>query len=238
MVNITSMENLFDRWQQKYSFSAFIKDGIVDRAKYEKPHVLFVLRDMNCSFDYDLCAGLRTDGSGAETWCNVGRWTKALLDGNEEYPFDMSRQKRIEQLKRVAVMNIKKEGGTSRTDGKALVSYASEQKEMILEEIKICAPDIIICCGQSIKGAPSNAVILEKEVFGIEAKWCELKSRTFPRSWYYFYTEINGKEVPVVSFCHPQVTNLCGKRGHENLFKPLYRDMQMIRENLLTAKEK
>ena len=231
------MESLFNEWQQKYPFSAFIKDGIVDIKKYESPHILFVLRDMNCSVPNDLCENLRTYGSGAKTWCNVGRWIKALLDSNEEYPYEMSSPKRIEQISRVAVMNIKKEGGTARAEGKSLVSFAREQKEMILKQIEICDPDIIICCGQGMKNAPSNAVILEKEVFGINADWYKIPSYALPRDWHYFYTEINGRKVPVVSFCHPQVTNLCGKRGHEALFKPLYQDMQTIGEKLLRSKE-
>ena len=231
------MKALFDKWQQKYSFSAFIKDGIVDDKKYEKPHVLFVLRDMNCLVSNDLCKNLRDYGSGAKTWCNVGRWTKALLDENEEYPYDMSSPKRVEQLRRVAVMNIKKEGGIARSEGKKLLSYAEEQKEMILEQICICDPDIIICCGQGMKTAPSNAVILEEKVFGIKANWNKIQSSAFSRDWYYFYADINGRKVPVVSFCHPQVTNLCGKRGHEALFKPLYKDMQAIGNKLLRTKK-
>lgn len=231
------MEELFKKWQQKYSFSAFIKDGIVDNEKYEKPHVLFVLRDMNCSVSNDLRENLRVSGSGAKTWCNIGRWVKALLDENADYPYDMSPRKRIEQISRVAVMNIKKEGGTSRANGRTLVSYAEDQKEMILEQIKICDPDIIICCGQKMNGATSNAVILEEKVFGINASWEKIHSCELPRDWWYFYTEINGKKVPVVSFCHPQVTNLCGKRGHEALYKSLYKDIQMIGNKLLNIKE-
>ena len=227
------MEKLFKRWQEEYSFSAFIKDGIVDITKYEKPHVLFILRDMNCSVSNDLCEDLRLEGSGAKTWCNVGRWVKAVLDENQEYPYDMSPQKRIEQISRVAVMNIKKEGGGARSEGKELVSYAKEQKELILEQIRMCDPDIIICCGQQIKGGLSNAEILEQNVFGIRAKWDKIRSCDLPKDWWYFYAEINGKKVPIVSFCHPQVTNLCGRRGHEALFKSLYKDMQVIGNKFL-----
>ena len=227
------MDALFDQWQQKYSFSAFVKDGIVDVENYEKPHVLFILRDMNCPVPNDLRKDLRTFGSGSKTWCNVGRWTCALLDENEPYPYNMSSSQRTEQLRRIAVMNLKKEGGAARADGKTLVSYAEEQKEMILRQIELCDPDIIICCGQSMADAPGNAVILEKTVFGINANWDKIHSCKLPRDWWYFYARINGKEVPVVSFCHPQVTNLCGKRGHEDLFKPLYEDMQTIRSKFL-----
>jgi hypothetical protein len=231
------MEALFDKWQKTYSFSAFIKDGIVYNEKYEKPHILFVLRDMNCSVSRDLREDLRNDGSGAKTWCNIARWTKALLDKNEEYPYDMSSEKRAEQLRRVAVMNIKKEGGSARADGKELVSFAQEQREMILEEIKICNPDIIICCGQMANGGKSNAMILEEDVFRIKANWEHIHSCELPRNWNYFYAELNGKKIPIVSFCHPQATNLCGRRGHEKLFKPLYKDIQIIGKTLLNNEE-
>ncbi len=192
---------------------------------------------MNCSVPNDLCENLRRKGSGAKTWCNVGRWAKALLDKNQEYPYDMSPKKRIEQISRIAVMNIKKEGGGARSDGKMLISYAEEQKELILEQIKMCHPDIIICCGQKMNGALSNAEILEQKVFGISAKWDKIRSCDLQRDWWYFYAEINGKKVPIVSFCHPQVTNLCGRRGHEVLFKPLYKDMQVIGNKFLRMQE-
>ena len=41
------------------------------------------------------------------------------------------------------------------------------------------------------------------------------------------------KRIPIISFCHPQVTNLEGVREHEKLFVPLYRDMLYIRELFL-----
>ena len=71
----------------------------------------------------------------------------------------------------------------------------------------------------------------------IKANWNKIQSSAFSRDWYYFYADINGRKVPVVSFCHPQVTNLCGKRGHEALFKPLYKDMQAIGNKLLRTKK-
>ena len=106
-----------------------------------------------------------------------------------------------------------------------------------MEQISICDPDIIICCGQQIKGGFSNAEILEKNVLKISAEWDKFRSCDLPKDWGYFYAEINDKQVPVVSFCHPQVTNLCGRRGHEGLFKPLYKDMQVIGNKFLRIQE-
>ena len=103
-----NFDELFTKWKSEYSFNAFIRDGIVDPAHYDRPHILFILRDMNCRHERDLCADLRRDGSGWRTWNNIGRWTKALLDGDGEYPWDMSSPSRAAQLRRVAVMNLKR----------------------------------------------------------------------------------------------------------------------------------
>lgn len=228
-----NFDTLFTKWKDKHDFNAFIQDGIVDPPNYEKPNILFVLRDMNCQYERDLCADLRKDGSGWKTWNNIGRWTKALLDGSEEYPQDMSTLKRVEQLKRIAVINLKKDGGVSRTNGKEILEAVQEQHDMIYEEICLCDPEIIICCGLSASGIIGNAALLKDYVLPFSAKWASFGSRTFERDWWYYLTKINEKQVPVISFCHPQVTNLDGFRGHEKLFAPLYRDMLHIRERFL-----
>lgn len=68
-----SFDELFAKWKAAHHFNAFIRDGIVDPEHYETPHILFVLRDMNCQSERDLCADLRRDGSGWKTWNNIGR---------------------------------------------------------------------------------------------------------------------------------------------------------------------
>lgn len=228
-----SLDALFTKWKGKYNFNAFIRDGIVDPEHYDNPHILFVLRDMNCQHERDLCADLRRDGSGWKTWNNIGRWTKALLDSSEEYPQDMSTAKRVEQLKRIAVMNLKKEGGVSRTAGNELLEAVQAQHDLIYEEICLCDPSIIICGGLTASGITGNATLLKDYVLPISTEWASFRSETFDRDWWYYFTEINEKQVPVISFCHPQVTNLEGVRGHEKLFAPLYLDMLHIGELFL-----
>lgn len=230
-----SFDALFTEWKNQYNFNAFIRDGIVDDEHYHNPHILFVLRDMNCLHERDLCADLRKDGSGWKTWNNIGRWTKALLDGNEEYPQNMSTVNRVEQLKRIAVINLKKEGGMSRTVGNELMEAVQTQHDMIYEEICLCDPSIIICCGLTASGITGNATLLKDYVLPVSTEWASFRSMTFARDWWYYFTEINKKHVPVISFCHPQVTNLKGARGHEKLFAPLYWDMLHIRTLFLDS---
>jgi hypothetical protein len=231
-----SFENLFNRWKSKYQFNAFIKDGIVDFEQYrDSVRVLFVLRDMNCNSERDLCADLRENGSGWKTWNNVARWTKALLDGDKTYDTNMSRDQRIEQLKRIAVLNLKKEGGGNRTNGAELLDVVKTQKDFIYEELSLCDPDVIVCCGLTSSGIIGNATLLKNEVLPFSSEWKSFRSKTFDREWWYYFTSINQKQVPVVSFCHPQVTVLEGFRGHEKLFRPLYLDMLYIREMFING---
>ncbi|MDY5436392.1 hypothetical protein [Peptostreptococcus porci] len=227
-----SFDALFAKWKATYNFYAFIRDGIVDPEYYEKPHILFILRDMNCQTERNLCDDLANDGSGWKTWNNVGKWTKALLDGDLEYPKKMSTEERVKQLRRIAVMNLKKEGGVSRTAGKELMEAVQAQHEMIYEEICLCDPSIIICCGLTSPGITGNATLLKDYVLPLSTEWMSFRSEVFNRDWWYYFTEINEKQIPVINFCHPQVTNLENLRGHD-LFEPLYRDMLHIRKLFL-----
>lgn len=226
-------DELFKEWKKSFEFSAFISDGIINRAIYERPHVLFVLRDMNCGSSRDLRQDIIRDGSGWKTWNNAARWAAALLDGEDEYPRDMPSQRRSEILSRTAIVNLKKEGGTSRADGVKLKKAASEQKGFILRQIEICEPDIILCCGLSNGNMEGNAALLKEYVFNETGKWENFQSMTLDRQWWYYYTFLNGRWIPVISFCHPQTACLGKARGHDGLFEPLYRDMLYIRSRFL-----
>lgn len=229
------LDALLEDWNAAYPFHAFIRDGIVDAGSYEKPQILFVLREMNCAEPRDLRADLRRDGSGWKTWNNVARWTKALLDGDEDYPERMSAQERAEQLRRVAVLNLKKEGGSSRTDGAELERAVQQQSTWIGAEITLCDPALIICCGLPSAGMMGNAALLKEAVFSDSTSWSSFSSGKMGREWWYYTAQINGRQVPVISFCHPQVTVLGDRRGHRELFEPLYREMLGIRERFLDA---
>lgn len=227
-----TLDELFADWRIQHPFQAFIKDGVVDPDCYEEPHVLFILRDMNCREDFDLRWHLREFGSGWKTWNNIGRWTKALLDDHTEYPADMTQEVRKREVKRIAAMNLKKEGGGSRAIGIELLNAVQSQKDCILKEIELCDPRIIIACGLSSASITGSAALLHQYVFDSLPEWRKLLSPNWNREWYYFLAEINGHTVPVVSFCHPQVTTIAGLRGHQ-LFSILYEDMRYIRKSLL-----
>ena len=114
-----------------------------------------------------------------------------------------------------------------------LLDAVQMQHGKILEEICLCDPGMIICCGLASSGIKGNAALLKDHVLPVSTEWASFQSRTFDRDWQYYFTEINKKQIPVISFCHPQVTNLNCSRGHENLFIPLFQDMLYIKELFL-----
>ena len=223
----STIKNLMRAWEDDFDneINVFVRDGIVCEEEYEKPHILFVMRDMNTTEKCDLCKELRETGSGWKTWNNAARWATALLTGSESYPQEIDRCK---EMRKVAVLNIKKEAGGKRANKEELRDAAKLYGTYIEKEIELCDPEVIIC------GGFGNADILKDYVFKEKAgEWRELQAVNFDNAWWYYFAAINGKEVPVISFCHPQVTNYKGKRGHKDLFEPLYREMLNIQKKFL-----
>ena len=220
----TAIPDLMNAWAHDFQndIHIFIPDGIVCESEYARPHVLFVMRDMNVQDKHDLCADLRNSSSGWKTWNNAARWLVALLDGDGVYPRNIDR---CTQMRKAAVLNIKKEAGGSRAFKKELEEAAKMYGQYIKREIELCDPDILIC------GGFGNADILKDHVFGeLASEWKKLPAVHFAATWWYYFATINGKQIPVISFCHPQVCNFKGKRGHADLFEPLYREMLNFRK--------
>ena len=224
LLKYNNIDDLLDVWKNELndSINIFIKDGIVCEEEYSDPHILFIMRDTNVSKEVDLREDLREWGSGWKTWNNAARWAQALLTGCEEYSYEIDRR---EQMRKVAVINIKKEAGGARANKDELIASASAYGKYTLCEIELCDPSIIIC------GGFGNADILKDHVFGeLASEWKKLPAVHFAATWWYYFATINGKQIPVISFCHPQVCNFKGKRGHADLFEPLYREMLNFRK--------
>ena len=230
MINLSycaTIDELLDMWKHEFSDSIeiFIKDGIICEEEYSNPHILFVMRDTNVSKEVDVREDLREWGSGWKTWNNAARWAVALLTGNIDYPLEIDRRA---EMRKVAVINIKKKSGGARAYKEELQEAAKQYGNFSLREIELCDPSIIIC------GGFGNADILKDYVFGeLASEWKKLPAIHFAATWWYYFATINGKQIPVISFCHPQVCNFKGKRGHKELFEPLYREMLNFRQVFL-----
>lgn len=216
---------LFDEWKRKQGYRYFISDGVLDEQEWErqKYRILFVLKEANWEKDNaDLCEFLLSESSSSywKTWNNVARWTKAILEGGE-YNRKVSNADKSYWLRKVAVMNLKKEGGGAVADNNAIYTSAMQDKSYIKRQIQLYEPDIIICCGQ---GKGKIADILHDVVFATD----EVSEWKDPILQYnYFFAALNDRiNIPVVSFYHPQM------RGGHELFLERYEDMKFLAREL------
>ena len=232
MTDFEKMENDFlEKWSEEYKDKSFLKDGVIDAKTYfsEDTKVLFVLKEANwINGRDDMKNYLKNPNLSRnwwKTWNNIARWTIALLDGGE-YPRYISSEYRAMILRRIAFINLKKEGGGSQADSVKIADAAKKDSEHIKEQIKMYCPDIIICCGTR---GESNATILKNYVLkNHTTEWQKLDNSVY----YYLFESENGKHIPVVSFTHPQM-----RGGHKN-FEKKYNLMLGIRDELINAKNK
>lgn len=212
-------KELFSRWKTERGYQYFISDGILDEEEWDrqKYKILFVSKEANWeSSNADLCEFLLSESSSSywKTWNNVARWIKALLEGGE-YPRYVSKSDKSYWLRKVAAMNLKKVGGDAVAEDETIREYAENDKAYLKEQIELYNPDIIICCG---RGIGKNADILHDIVFD-SSQVSDWKEPITLSKYNYFIASISNKQVPVVSFYHPQM------RGNHEKFRKRYEEM-------------
>jgi len=149
----TSPFERWDAWSQHYADvgvvdGRLVRDGVAlpDVYAQEKTKVLFVLRDPNNSPGTDMRALLRK-GPEHQIWHTLARWAAGTLSGFAPYK-DVSRSERkVEALRRVAVINLKKESGGARTDLAILNAIAHRDQHVLREQVELLAPRLVIACG-------------------------------------------------------------------------------------------
>jgi len=151
---------LFEKWQRKLGTDYLVDDGIVDESSFEetKPRILYLLKEPNDNggkkswslTEYIRKVTLKEKGYSPGQFCGtLARWSYGLLNG---YPCwhtieTLKQGSMLNILNKIAILNIKKTGGTGSADEKEIKTHLHAHKEEILEEIRIVAPEIVICCG-------------------------------------------------------------------------------------------
>ena len=230
--------SFFESWETEFGFDIFCRDGIVDPTLYFSdavPHkVLFILKDVHIPNEtkeairaekriVDMRKEVFLAGEG-KTWNPIALWAKALTQ-NTPIPFKNVPDGialRKEALPRVAFMNIKKEAGEASVSGESVRAYAREQRLKLIEEIKVCSPDLVIACSKD-----DVFDVLRSEVFKLplrkELPQIELNEKTRNLGHFLDISSFIGRCSPVylVEYRHP---SRCGQQGtneehYENMLK-------------------
>ena len=154
------MEELFETWKGRYPVeqrAGFHKDGVIEVESYlrEPRKILFVMLEPNSTdgaYDHFFGQDLRyvygqiTPVKGLTR--NVALWARAILDGNDQYVVLGKKEIRT-QLRRVAIINLKKTSGTGKANLERISIFAWNDREFIKKQVGIISPDIIVTCGES-----------------------------------------------------------------------------------------
>ncbi|MGS0724759.1 hypothetical protein ACVBKF_01125 [Shewanella sp. 0m-11] len=184
-------ELLFEEW--KRNRTGFVADGLVSELDYlsSKIKICVVLKEVNDpkGGGWDLRRFL-AEGARPQTWDNIVRWVLGLnsIDIAWSDVDSISQETRIDTLKSISVINLKKSPGTHTTNNASLKLVAKEDSEYITKQYSIYDPDITICGGTGD---------LFKAVAGFdECRW----NRTKRGIWWY-------ERAPskyVIAYCHPE----------------------------------
>ena len=188
-------EALFAEWKDQRP--GFVADGVADEDCYlaTTPRLLFILKEVNApgGGGWDLREFMRSGGR-PQTWNNITRWTEGIRRLTSDIPWSklasIDDQRRIEAIKTVAAINLKKSPGGHTTDLVQLNLVAVEDKLFLNRQFSIYEPDIVICCGSSVSDTFHRLVELPGE-----PAW------QMTRKGIWFHEFKPGKHV--ISYAHP-----------------------------------
>ncbi|MBC8552287.1 MAG: hypothetical protein H8D23_21870 [Candidatus Brocadiales bacterium] len=184
---------LFEQWQ--INREGFVRDGVVSETDYlsSLPKIVLILKEVNDpnGGGWDLRKFI-ADGGRPQTWDNIARWVYGIRNltqlPNWDYFSKINNEFRIENLKSICVINLKKSPGTHTTNYASLEAVANEDKDNIRKQYSIYNPDVTIC------GGTGN---LFKKVVGHESNEWRMTKKGI-----WWYERENRKYV--VSFAHPE----------------------------------
>lgn len=169
-----------------------VADGVVDEKEYLQttPKIVFILKEVNGGAGWDLREFLQ-GGGRAQTWNNITRWTKGLIEPEtandwNEYRY-ISPEQREQYLRKIVTVNLKKIPGGSVSDGREIYKHGSANLDFIEKQLRLYEPDLAICCG-------TGGALYEMWHGDDDAEW----ESTSNDIWYFRHDC-----VPFISYKHP-----------------------------------
>jgi hypothetical protein len=150
---------LFEEWQQSGEHKGvkpFNKDGVIDPNIWysQDLRVLFLLKEAYHKEEYetyDLAEKLCENGPWDSMWRRVAEWGYGLRNTTAERIADYngiygaSTKSLKEELRRIAIVNVKKSNGKSESSWKDIQNYADADKDFLNRQIDLIDPTVIVC---------------------------------------------------------------------------------------------
>ncbi|QRV23829.1 hypothetical protein [Marinomonas foliarum] len=152
-MGITEQEQtLFNEWS--VNREDFVVDGVVSETDYlnSKVKLCFVLKEVNDEGGggWDLREFIR-NGARSQTWNNITRWVQCIQKKDEDVDWkllgEITEADRINFLKSICAMNLKKSPGGHTTVRASFDTVVTEDKIFIKNQYDIYNPGITVCCG-------------------------------------------------------------------------------------------
>ena len=153
MTILAKEDFLFQSWRTDRP--GFVDDGVVSEQDYlaSSPSIVVILKEVNDpdGGGWDLRQFLR-DGGRTQTWDNVARWVHGIRNREQvdDWPnqyYEISGRFRVEILRSICAINLKKSPGTHTTEIASLARIANEDAVRIQAQYAIYDPDLTICGG-------------------------------------------------------------------------------------------
>jgi len=155
---MNELSQLMSEWKEKehHRNKIFISDGIIDPKRWESApsKVLLLLKEAygepDGHNDWDLCEVIRDQwwGPKYKVWWTAASWVYAAQHVTSLPPFpddEPTWEKATAAFLGSAFINVKKSGGSSRSDVDDISSYAQQDGDLIKRQLELINPQIIIC---------------------------------------------------------------------------------------------
>ncbi len=202
MTKSEKLTDLFDRWKSEfYPNEVFYKDGITNEEYFDKANkkILFITKEPNAinhekNEDRSFVTEWNTTMPTYPFSHRIAEWSYGILNEFPIYSDAAKNAMKNDVLKKIALMNLKKSGGTGTSAEQDFTDLIKDQKhiEYIHKQIEIIDPEIII--------------------FGL-ATWHHLVKKSFPEivwsdSNSYHIQTGTFRKARVINFYHPSARNV------------------------------
>lgn len=143
---------IFDKLKRENP--TIVEDGVVDEKQYleSKFKIVYVMKEVNGGSGWNLRDFL-FEGGRSQTWDNIARWTEGIFNLQEDFSWkyltENNEIRRKTYLRKIGTINLKKTPGKHTSNHKEISIAATENREIIKQQIELYNPEIIICCGTS-----------------------------------------------------------------------------------------